>query len=115
MSPHNFPLIPHVCGCVCQIENVVFLNKVKEQLGQQDKTPAYPHGSSHYPTTAVVAVAGGMAMDAAASGRSLKQEQAHPPHSSHSITVVPVPSTGIMTAGTVDMIVVVKMTPCPVQ
>lgn len=87
---------------MCQIENAVFLNKVKEQLGQQDKNPAYPHGSSHYPTTAVVAVAGGVAMDAAAGGRALKQEQAHPPHSSHSITVVPVPSTGIMTAGTVD-------------
>ncbi|KAI5620484.1 zinc finger protein 384 isoform X2, partial [Silurus asotus] len=79
-----------------QIENAVFLNKVKEQLGQQDKNPGYPHGSSHYPTTAVVAVAG--AMDAAGGGRALKQEQAHPPHSSHSITVVPVPSTGIMTA-----------------
>ncbi|XP_076847373.1 zinc finger protein 384b isoform X3 [Brachyhypopomus gauderio] len=80
-----------------QIENAVFLNKVKEQLGQ-DKNPTYPHGSSHYPTTAVVAVAGGVAMDTTAGGRVLKQEQTHPPQSSHSITVVPVPSTGIMTA-----------------
>lgn len=96
---------------MCQIENAVFLNKVKEQLGQQDKNPPYPHASSHYPTTAVVAVAGGVAMDTAAGGRALKQEQSHPPHSSHSITVVPVPSTGIMTAGTVDTIMVVK---CPV-
>ncbi|MCJ8728991.1 hypothetical protein PDJAM_G00009470 [Pangasius djambal] len=95
-----------------QIENAVFLNKVKEQLGQQDKNPAYPHGSSHYPTTAVVAVAGGVAMDAAAGGRALKQEQAHPPHSSHSITVVPVPSTGIMTAaGLVTLVSPVSSAP----
>ncbi|XP_053480595.1 zinc finger protein 384b isoform X3 [Ictalurus furcatus] len=94
------------------IENAVFLNKVKEQLGQQDKNPAYPHGSSHYPTTAVVAVAGGVAMDAAAGGRALKQEQAHPPHSSHSITVVPVPSTGIMTAaGLVTLVSPVSSAP----
>lgn len=89
--------------CLCQIENAVFLNKVKEQLGQQEKNPNYPHASTHYPTTAVVAVAGGVAMDGAAAGRALKQEQAHPPQSSHSITVVPVPSTGIMTAGRLDV------------
>ncbi|XP_051720467.1 zinc finger protein 384b isoform X4 [Ctenopharyngodon idella] len=76
-----------------QIENAVFLNKVKEQLGQ-DKSPTYSHGPAHYPTTAVVAVSGG-AMDTA---RTLKQEHAQPSQSSHSITVVPVPPTGIMTA-----------------
>ncbi|XP_057196856.1 zinc finger protein 384b isoform X2 [Triplophysa rosa] len=71
-----------------QIENAVFLNKVKEQLGQ-DKSPTYSHGLAHDPATAV---AGGV--------RTLKQEQMQPSHSSHSITVVPVPSThtGIMTA-----------------
>ncbi|XP_058601977.1 zinc finger protein 384b isoform X1 [Onychostoma macrolepis] len=77
-----------------QIENAVFLNKVKEQLGQ-DKGPIYSHGPAHYPTTAVVAVAGG-AMDTTA--RTLKQEHAQPSQSSHSITVLPVPPTGIMTA-----------------
>lgn len=77
------------------IENAVFLNKVKEQL-VQDKSPTYPHGPAHYPTTAVVAVSGG-AIDTA-TARTLKQEHAQPSHSSHSITVVPVPPTGIMTA-----------------
>ncbi|XP_036450503.1 zinc finger protein 384b isoform X5 [Colossoma macropomum] len=94
-----------------QIENAVFLNKVKEQLGQ-DKNPAYPHGSTHYPTTAVVAVTGGVAMDTVASGRALKQEQPHPPQSSHSITVLPVPSTGIMTAaGLVTLVSPVSSAP----
>ncbi|KAL7875167.1 hypothetical protein SRHO_G00061370 [Serrasalmus rhombeus] len=94
-----------------QIENAVFLNKVKEQLGQ-DKNPAYPHGSTHYPTTAVVAVTGGVAMDSVASGRALKQEQPHQPQSSHSITVLPVPSTGIMTAaGLVTLVSPVSSAP----
>ncbi|XP_018974698.1 zinc finger protein 362-like isoform X2 [Cyprinus carpio] len=78
-----------------QIENAVFLNKVKEQLGQ-DKGPTYSHGPAHYPTTAVVAVAGG-AMDTM-TARTLKQGHAHPSQSSHSITVLPVPPTSIMTA-----------------
>ncbi|KAK7157595.1 hypothetical protein R3I93_008937 [Phoxinus phoxinus] len=73
-----------------QIENALFLNKVK------DKSPTYSHGPSHYPTTAVVAVSGG-AIDTS-TARTLKQEHAQPSHSSHSITVVPVPPTGIMTA-----------------
>ncbi|XP_077066436.1 zinc finger protein 384b isoform X2 [Siphateles boraxobius] len=77
------------------IENAVFLNKVKEQL-VQDKSPTYSHGPAHYPTTAVVAVSGG-AIDTT-TARTLKQEHAQPSHSSHSITVVPVPPTGIMTA-----------------
>ncbi|XP_073781312.1 zinc finger protein 384b isoform X4 [Danio rerio] len=78
-----------------QIENAVFLNKVKEQLGH-DKSPTYSHGPAHYPPTAVVAVAGGP-MEAPTS-RTLKQEHVQPSHSSHSITVVPVPPSGIMTA-----------------
>ncbi|XDV40126.1 hypothetical protein PO909_009264 [Leuciscus waleckii] len=78
-----------------QIENAVFLNKVKEQL-VQDKSPTYSHGPAHYPTTAVVAVSGGSRDTTTA--RTLKQEHAQPSHSSHSITVVPVPPTGIMTA-----------------
>ncbi|XP_056088560.1 zinc finger protein 384b isoform X2 [Rhinichthys klamathensis goyatoka] len=78
-----------------QIENAVFLNKVKEQL-VQDKSTTYSHGPAHYPTTAVVAVSGGPIDTTTA--RTLKQEHAQPSHSSHSITVVPVPPTGIMTA-----------------
>ncbi|XP_016123255.1 zinc finger protein 384-like isoform X3 [Sinocyclocheilus grahami] len=69
--------------------------QVKEQLCQ-DKAPTYSHGPAHYPTTAVVAVAGG-AMDTT-TARTLKQEHAQPSQSSHSITVLPVPPTGIMTA-----------------
>ncbi|XP_016123254.1 zinc finger protein 362-like isoform X2 [Sinocyclocheilus grahami] len=84
-----------------QIENAVFLNKVKEQLCQ-DKAPTYSHGPAHYPTTAVVAVAGG-AMDTT-TARTLKQEHAQPSQSSHSITVLPVPPTGIMTAGLVTLV-----------
>ncbi|XP_059423685.1 zinc finger protein 384b isoform X3 [Carassius carassius] len=78
-----------------QIENAVFLNRVKEQLNQ-DKGPTYSHGPSHYPTTAVVAVAGGP-MDTT-TARTLKQGHAQLSQSSHSITVLPVPPTGIMTA-----------------
>ncbi|XP_026140383.1 zinc finger protein 384b isoform X3 [Carassius auratus] len=78
-----------------QIENAVFFNRVKEQLNQ-DKGPTYSHGPSHYPTTAVVAVAGGP-MDTT-TARTLKQGHAQPSQSSHSITVLPVPPTGIMTA-----------------
>lgn len=89
----------------------MFLNKMKEQLGPE-KNPSFPHASSHYPT-AVLAVPGPVAMDAGATGsRAPKQEgggggggslvgggHLHPPHTSQNITVVPVPSTGIMTAG----------------
>ncbi|XP_051999417.1 zinc finger protein 384-like [Xyrauchen texanus] len=79
-----------------QIENAVFLNNVKEQLGH-DKSPIYSYGPAHYPATAVVAVAGG-AMDTTAGRQTLKQEQAQASQASHSITVVPMQSTGIMTA-----------------
>uniref|UniRef100_A0A673LR96 Zinc finger protein 384-like n=1 Tax=Sinocyclocheilus rhinocerous TaxID=307959 RepID=A0A673LR96_9TELE len=92
-----------------QIENVVFLNKVKEQLGQ-DKDPTYSHGPAHYPTTAVVAVAGG-AMDTT-TARTLKQQHAQPSQSSHSIAVLPVPPTGIMTAaGLVTLVSPVSSAP----
>ncbi|XP_030640403.1 zinc finger protein 384b isoform X2 [Chanos chanos] len=88
-----------------QIENAMFLNKMKEHLGGQEKGPAFPHGSAHYPT-AVLAVPGAVAMDTAAGGRAPKQEgsgagsggHTHPPHTTQNITVLPVPSTGIMTA-----------------
>ncbi|XP_051991686.1 zinc finger protein 384a isoform X1 [Xyrauchen texanus] len=101
-----------------QIENAMFLNKMKEQLGPE-KSGSFPHSSTaHYPT-AVLSVPGTVTMDAGAVGRVSKQEggggggaggggvgvqmggvsaHLHPPHTSQNITVVPVPSTGIMTA-----------------
>lgn len=96
----------------------MFLNKMKEQLGP-DKGASFPHSSAaHYPT-AVLTVPGSVAMDTGTIGRVPKQEgggggggggtagaqmttvgaHLHPPHTSQNITVVPVPSTGIMTAG----------------
>uniref|UniRef100_A0A3Q0T8J8 Zinc finger protein 384 a n=1 Tax=Amphilophus citrinellus TaxID=61819 RepID=A0A3Q0T8J8_AMPCI len=66
------------------IENAMFLNKAKEQLGpEKASAPSFPHSSAsstsspHYPT-AVLAIPGS--------------------HTSQNVTVVPVPSTGIMTA-----------------
>ncbi|XP_061111203.1 zinc finger protein 384a isoform X6 [Conger conger] len=104
-SSYFWSPVPTVQG---QIENAMFLNKMKEQLGP-DKNPSFPHSSSHYPT-AVLTVPGPVTMDAGAAGsRAPKQEgggggslagggHLHPPHTSQNITVVPVPSTGIMTA-----------------
>ncbi|XP_036411473.1 zinc finger protein 384-like isoform X4 [Megalops cyprinoides] len=105
-SSYFWSPVPTVQG---QIENAMFLNKMKEQLGP-DKNPSFPHASSHYPA-AVLTVPGSVAMDAgaAAGSRAPKQEggggtplagsgHLHPPHTSQNITVVPVPSTGIMTA-----------------
>lgn len=95
----------------------MFLNKMKEQHGQE-KSGSFSHSSvAHYPT-AVLTVPGSVAMDV---GRVPKQEgggggggtgggaagaqmggvgaHLHPPHTSQNITVVPVPSTGILTSG----------------
>ncbi|XP_016086484.1 zinc finger protein 384-like [Sinocyclocheilus grahami] len=113
-SSYFWSPVPTVQG---QIENAMFLNKMKEQLGP-DKGTAFPHSSAaHYPT-AVLTVPGSVAMDTGAVGRVPKQEgggggasgtagaqisgvgvHLHPPHTSQNITVVPVTSTGIMTAG----------------
>ncbi|XP_050992449.1 zinc finger protein 384a isoform X6 [Labeo rohita] len=111
-SSYFWSPVPTVQG---QIENAMFLNKMKEQLGP-DKGAGFPHSSAaHYPT-AVLTVPGSVAMDTGAVGRVPKQEggggasgtagaqitgvgaHLHPPHTSQNITVVPVPSTGIMTA-----------------
>ncbi|XP_028835185.1 zinc finger protein 384b isoform X1 [Denticeps clupeoides] len=99
-SSYFWSPVPTVQG---QIENAMFLNKMKEQLGP-DKNNPFPHSAPHYPT-AVLTVPGPVAMDAMPGGRVPKQEgggggssHLHPPHSSQNITVVPVPSTGIMTA-----------------
>ncbi|XP_042561338.1 zinc finger protein 384a isoform X5 [Clupea harengus] len=105
-SSYFWSPVPTVQG---QIENAMFLNKMKEQLGP-DKAGTFPHSSSsHYPA-AVLTVPGSVSMDAGAVGRGPKQEggggsqmaavgaHLHPPHTSQNITVVPMPSTGIMTA-----------------
>uniref|UniRef100_A0AAY4CQN3 C2H2-type domain-containing protein n=1 Tax=Denticeps clupeoides TaxID=299321 RepID=A0AAY4CQN3_9TELE len=103
-SSYFWSPVPTVQG---QIENAMFLNKMKEQLGPE-KAASFPHSSSHYPT-AVLTVPSPVTMEAGASGRVPKQEgggsqmtavgaHLHPPHTSQNITVVPVPSTGIMTA-----------------
>ncbi len=103
----------------------MFLNKMKEQLGP-DKGASFPHSSAaHYPT-AVLTVPGSVTMDTGAIGRVPKQEgggggvsgtaggqisgmgaHLHPPHTSQNITVVPVPTTGIMTAGGYSMCICV--------
>lgn len=93
----------------------MFLNKMKEQHGQE-KSASFAHSSlAHYPT-AVLTVPGSVAMDGV--GRVPKQEgggggtgggaagaqmggvgaHLHPPHTSQNITVVPVQS-GILTSG----------------
>ncbi|XP_044027769.1 zinc finger protein 384a isoform X4 [Siniperca chuatsi] len=123
-SSYFWSPVPTVQG---QIENAMFLNKAKEQLGpEKTNAPSFSHSSAsstsspHYPT-AVLAIPG--SMDAGAGLRVVpKQEggggtaggvgggssgsaplsvvggQLHQSHTSQNITVVPVPSTGIMTA-----------------
>nr|XP_055076468.1 zinc finger protein 384-like isoform X1 [Misgurnus anguillicaudatus] len=113
-SSYFWSPVPTVQG---QIENAMFLNKMKEHLGQE-KSVSFSHSSAaHYPTT-VLTVPGSVAMDVGAVGRVPKQESGgggaggggaggqmggvgahlHPPHTSQNITVVPVPSTGILTS-----------------
>ncbi|XP_029919604.1 zinc finger protein 362-like isoform X3 [Myripristis murdjan] len=120
-SSYFWSPVPTVQG---QIENAMFLNKMKEQLGpEKANPPSFPHSSasstsSHYPT-AVLAVPG--SMDGGAGVRVVPKQEGgggtaggggssgappltsvgghlHQPHTSQNITVVPVPSTGIMTA-----------------
>lgn len=99
----------------------MFLNKTKEQLGpEKANAPSFPHPSAsstsspHYPT-AVLAIPG--SVDAGAGVRLVPKQEGggggnsgnaplsvvgghlHQSHTSQNITVVPVPSTGIMTAG----------------
>lgn len=68
---------------LCQIENAMFLKQLKDQ----EKNTLFP--SSHYQTTVLTVPK----QDGEGQGGHL-----HPPHTQN-ITVVPVPSTGIMTAG----------------
>ncbi|KAM3596090.1 uncharacterized protein V6R79_007996 [Siganus canaliculatus] len=106
-----------------EIENAMFLNKTKEQLGpEKANAPGFPHASAsstsspHYPT-AVLAIPG--SVDGGPGVRVVPKQEGgagsgggansggplsvvgghlHQSHTSQNITVVPVPSTGIMTA-----------------
>ncbi|XP_051247128.1 zinc finger protein 384a isoform X4 [Dicentrarchus labrax] len=106
-SSYFWSPVPTVQG---QIENAMFLNKAKEQLGQEKANAAsFPHPSAsstsspHYPT-AVLAIpkqeGGGGPAGGNSGGGSLSVVggHLHQSHTSQNITVVPVPSTGIMTA-----------------
>lgn len=79
----------------CQIENAMFLNKMKEQ--QEKNTPFSPP-SSHYQTALLTIPTPGPKTDGG--GQVGNAGHLNPPHSTQNITVLPVPSTGIMTAGT---------------
>ena len=100
----------------------MFLNKAKEQLGpDKANVSSFPHPSSsstsspHYPT-AVLALPG--SMDPGSGLRLVPKQEGgggnagggggpmsaigqhlHQSHTTQNVTVVPVPSTGIMTAG----------------
>ncbi|XP_035497658.1 zinc finger protein 384b isoform X3 [Scophthalmus maximus] len=77
-----------------QIENAMFLNKVKEQ---QEKNAAFSSSSaSHYQTALLTIPTPGAKTDGG--GQAAGVAHLHPPHSTQNITVLPVPSTGIMTA-----------------
>ncbi|XP_032392203.1 zinc finger protein 384a isoform X5 [Etheostoma spectabile] len=118
-SSYFWSPVPTVQG---QIENTMFLNKAKEQLGpEKTNVPSYSHSSAsttsspHYPT-AVLAIPG--SVDAGSGLRLVPKQEGggstaglggpggmsglgghlHQSHTTQNITVVPVPSTGIMTA-----------------
>nr|XP_044995606.1 zinc finger protein 384 isoform X6 [Jaculus jaculus] len=94
-NPYFWPSIPTVSG---QIENTMFINKMKDQLLPEKGCGLAP---PHYPTLltvpASVSLPSGISMDTESKSEQLT------PHSQASvtqnITVVPVPSTGLMTAG----------------
>ncbi|XP_039676249.1 zinc finger protein 384a isoform X4 [Perca fluviatilis] len=118
-SSYFWSPVPTVQG---QIENAMFLNKAKEQMGpEKTNMPSYTHSSAsttsspHYPT-AVLAIPG--SVDSGSGLRLVPKQEGggntaglggpggmsalgghlHQSHTTQNITVVPVPSTGIMTA-----------------
>ncbi|XP_026226332.1 zinc finger protein 384b isoform X3 [Anabas testudineus] len=93
-SSYFWSPVPTVPG---QIENAVFLNKVKEQ--QEKSTSFSPSPASHYQTALLTIPTPGAKTDGG--GQAGSAAHLHPPHSSQNITVLPVTSTGIMTAGLV--------------
>ncbi|KAF7670097.1 hypothetical protein LDENG_00049820 [Lucifuga dentata] len=77
-----------------QLENAMYINKVKEQ---QEKSASFtPSSASHYQTALLTIPGAGVKPDGG--GHAGNAGHLHPPHTSHNITVLPVPSTGIMTA-----------------
>ncbi|KAM4581108.1 zinc finger protein 384b isoform 4-T9 [Odontesthes bonariensis] len=90
-SSYFWSPVPTVPG---QIENAMFLNKVKEQ---QEKNASFsPSSASHYQTALLTIPSPGGKTDGG--GQAGSVAHLHPPHSTQNITVLPVPSTGIMTA-----------------
>ncbi|XP_041124445.1 zinc finger protein 384b [Polyodon spathula] len=86
-----------------QIENTMFINKMKDQLVSVDKAGSFapPGGTSHYPTAVLTMPGSAVTMEMGRGGGKSQEGggHLHPPHTSQqNITVVPVPSTGIMTA-----------------
>ncbi|XP_068179643.1 zinc finger protein 384b isoform X3 [Antennarius striatus] len=88
-SSYFWSPIPTVPG---QIENAMFLNKVKEQ---QEKSGTFsPPSAPHYQTALLTIPTSGTKTDGG--GQTGTIAHSHPPHSSQNL--LPVPSTGIMTA-----------------
>ncbi|XP_020790011.2 zinc finger protein 384a isoform X2 [Boleophthalmus pectinirostris] len=113
-SSYFWSPVPTVQG---QIESAMFLNKTKEQLGaEKPSAPSFPHSSSssspHYPTAVLAIPSSGDTVTgvrvvpkqegggSSAGGPALSSvgTHLHQSHTSQNVTVVPVPSTGIMTA-----------------
>ncbi|XP_056384935.1 zinc finger protein 384 isoform X6 [Hyla sarda] len=94
-SSYFWPAVPTVSGQ--QIDNSMFLNKVKEQLIQEKGCNL----SSHYPTLLTVPTSVSLPAGISVDGDN-KVEIHGIPHSQASvtqnITVLPVPTTGLMTA-----------------
>lgn len=93
-SSYFWPAVPTVSG---QIDNSMFLNKVKEQLIQEKGCNL----STHYPTLLTVPTSVSLPAGISVDGEN-KVEIHGIPHSQASvtqnITVLPVPTTGLMTA-----------------
>nr|DBA14893.1 TPA: hypothetical protein GDO54_004170 [Pyxicephalus adspersus] len=94
-SSYFWPAVPTVSGQ--QIDNSMFLNKVKEQLIQEKGCNL----STHYPTLLTVPTSVSLPAGISVDGEN-KVEIHGIPHSQASvtqnITVLPVPTTGLMTA-----------------
>ncbi|XP_034784215.1 zinc finger protein 362-like isoform X1 [Acipenser ruthenus] len=85
-----------------QIENAVFINK-KDQFVPLDKAGSFapPSAACHYPTAVLTMQGSAVTMETSRGGGKPQESGGHlhpPPTSQQNITVVPVPSTGIMTA-----------------
>ncbi|XP_028325486.1 zinc finger protein 384b isoform X1 [Gouania willdenowi] len=85
----------HVPTVPAQIENAMFLNKMKEQ--QEKGTSFSPSSLPHYQTALLTIPTLGAKTDGG--GQASSAAHFHPPHSSQNITVLPVQSTaGLMKA-----------------